>query len=90
VRYEELIADPEAVSRQLVGFLGLEWDNRCLTFHQNKRVIQTSSVVQVRQPIYHSSVGRWRKYRQHLGPLFEALAGAAGSGRHSTAHRHLP
>jgi tetratricopeptide (TPR) repeat protein len=73
VRYENLIADQEGVSRQLVAYLGLEWDDRCLAFHETKRVVETSSVAQVRQPIYRSAVGRWQRYRQHLGPLFEAL-----------------
>jgi hypothetical protein len=73
VHYEELIANQEAVSRQLVAFCGLDWDDRCLAFHENRRVIQTSSVAQVRQPIYRTAVGRWQRYRQHLGPLFDAL-----------------
>ena len=73
VVYEELVDRPEAVSRQLVSFCGLEWDVRCLTFHENPRPVHTASQVQVRQPVYKSSVGRWRRYAKHLRPLFEAL-----------------
>lgn len=73
VRYEELIANQEGESRRMLDFIGLDWDERCLAFHKNERVIQTSSVAQVRQPIYNSSVNRWKRYRQHLGPLFAAL-----------------
>jgi tetratricopeptide (TPR) repeat protein len=73
VRYEEMVADQEAVSRRMVDFCGLDWDDRCLQFHKTERVVQTSSVAQVRQPIYKSSVARWKKYQRHLVPLFRAL-----------------
>jgi tetratricopeptide (TPR) repeat protein len=73
VIYEELVGEPEAVSRRLVSFCGLEWDDRCLTFHQNRRAVHTASQMQVRQPVYKKSVGRWRHYAAHLQPLFDAL-----------------
>jgi len=73
VVYEELIEDPEAVSRRLVTFCGLEWDDRCLAFHQNQRAVRTASLLQVRQPVYKGAVGRWRRYAAHLQPLVEAL-----------------
>jgi tetratricopeptide (TPR) repeat protein len=73
VTYEELVADLEAVSRRLVAFCGLEWEANCLRFQENERVVRTMSRVQVRQPIYRSSVGRWRRYAAHLDPLTRAL-----------------
>jgi tetratricopeptide (TPR) repeat protein len=73
VVYEDLVANQESVSRRLVDFCGLEWDDRCLQFHENPRPIKTPSVLQVRQPIYQSSVGRWQRYAAHLSPLFQAL-----------------
>lgn len=73
VTYEELVADLEAVSRRLVAFCGLEWEANCLRFQENERVVRTMSRVQVRQPIYQSSVGRWRRYAAHLAPLMRAL-----------------
>ncbi len=78
VRYEDLVADPEAVSRAIVDFCDLPWDARCLNFDQNERQVRTASFWQVRQPIYASSVGRWRNFSRHLGPLFEALDMAEG------------
>ena len=57
------------------SWCGLEWDPACLEFHKTKRPVQTSSVVQVRQPIYKRSVGRWKNYEQTLSPLFTSLAG---------------
>jgi hypothetical protein len=68
-----LVANPEAVSRQLVAYCGLDWDDRCLAFHESPRAVQTMSKLQVRQPIFTTSVGRWRRYEAHLGPLLEAL-----------------
>jgi hypothetical protein len=73
VQYEELVGDLEGVSRSIIEFCGLEWDDRCLRFHENRRVVTTASYDQVRTPIYTRSVGRWRPYRDHLAPLIEAL-----------------
>jgi tetratricopeptide (TPR) repeat protein len=73
VSYEELVTDQEKVSREMIAFLGLAWDDRCLHFHENRRAVYTASKLQVRQPIYANSVGRWRRYERHLGPLLEAL-----------------
>ncbi|HHJ16545.1 MAG TPA: sulfotransferase, partial [Gammaproteobacteria bacterium] len=73
VAYEELVADQEAVSRRMIEFCGLDWDERCLQFHENRRFVATSSYDQVRRPIYSSSVDRGRHYRPHLAPLIDAL-----------------
>jgi tetratricopeptide (TPR) repeat protein len=74
LQYEELTADQEAVSRRLVEFCGLDWDERCLRFHQTARAVNTSNALQVRQPVYRSSVGRWKHYEAYLGPLLEAIS----------------
>ena len=73
VPYEGLVADQEGWSRKLVDFLGLPWDERCLAFYEKERLVRTASFWQVRQPIYASSIGRWRHYAKHLAPLFNAL-----------------
>lgn len=73
VRYESLLADLEGTSRRLLAYCGLTWASECLEFHKNPRPVTTLSRWQVRQPIFSTSVGRWRHYRAHLGPLFEAL-----------------
>jgi hypothetical protein len=73
LNYEELTAQQEAVSRRLVEFCGLDWDDRCLRFHETARTVRTSSSLQVRKPMYTSSVGRWKRYEAHLGPLLDAL-----------------
>jgi tetratricopeptide (TPR) repeat protein len=74
VRYEDLVGDFESQARRLVEHCGLEWDQRCLAFHEAVRPIRTASFTQVRQPIYTSSIGRSRPYREMLGPLVKALA----------------
>ncbi len=79
VSYEELTTSPEAVIRQLVTFCGLEWHPRCLAFHENRTAVQTASKLQVRRPVYTSSIGRWKRYERHLGPLQKALAQPARS-----------
>jgi len=73
VQYEALIADQEAVTRRMVAHLGLEWSDQCLEFTKNKRAVRTASLMQVRQPIYNTSVGRWRNYAKHVQPLIDAL-----------------
>ncbi|MGD0390953.1 MAG: tetratricopeptide repeat protein [Tepidisphaeraceae bacterium] len=73
VQYETLVADFEGQCRRLIDFLGLPWHPACLEFHRAQTTVLTASIWQVRQPIYHSSVGRWRQYQPHLGPLMEVL-----------------
>ncbi|OGQ96334.1 MAG: hypothetical protein A2521_10790 [Deltaproteobacteria bacterium RIFOXYD12_FULL_57_12] len=73
VQYEELVGDHENQAHALLDYCGLEWDDACLDFHKTERNIRTASVTQVRQPIYKTSVDRWRKYEARLGPLLEVL-----------------
>lgn len=73
VRYEELVAEPEAMTRGLVEYCGLSWDEACLTPHKTQRNVKTASVTQVREPVYTTSVERWRRYEKHLAPLLDAL-----------------
>ncbi len=73
LQYENLIADPEYWSRWLIECIGLEWDDACLAPHKLERSVRTSSYWQVRQPIYKTSVQRWKNYEAHLAPLKEAL-----------------
>ena len=73
--YEETIADAEAQSRRMIEFLGLPWDDRCLSFYDSARPVVTASVQQVRRPIYNTSIQRWRHYEKYLGPLKASLWG---------------
>ena len=82
VQYEQLITDLEAEARRMVAHCGLSWNETCLSFQATQRPVRTASAVQVRQPIYRSSIGRWRPYARQLGPLIEALGvGVADSAR---------
>ena len=74
VRYEDIVADTEVQARRLIEAAGLPWDAGCLDFHKNKRAIRTASVKQVRQPIYQSSLDRWKRYEKFLGPLLDEIA----------------
>jgi len=74
VRYEQLVADQEKVSREIIDFCGLDWDPVCLRYYDRGRVVQTASYDQVTRPIYNSSVGRYKQFEKHLGPLIDALA----------------
>ena len=73
VQYETLVGTLETEARRIVSYCGLEWDDACLSFHQTKRPVRTASVIQVRQPIYKSSVGRWQPHEKELQPLLRAL-----------------
>ena len=73
VDYEEVVTDIRQSAERLLEHCGLPWDEACVSFHETKRAVQTASVYQVRQPLYRSSVGRWRRFESHLGPLREAL-----------------
>jgi tetratricopeptide (TPR) repeat protein len=69
VPYEELVGDQERWTRKILEFLGLEWDEHCLNFHETSRPVVTSSFWQVRQKVYKNSVLRWRNYEKFVGPL---------------------
>lgn len=73
VCYEDLVADSEQGSRQLIAACGLEWDARCLDFFHAARKVSTASAWQVRQPIYQSSRQRWRAYAPFIVELADAL-----------------
>lgn len=75
LNYERLIDKQHATSRELVAFCGLDWDERCLSFHQTDRAVRTPSAMQVRKPLYRNAIGRWRNYEAYLQPLFEGIAG---------------
>jgi len=71
VDYEALVADPEPHARRMVAACGLEWNDACLAPHRNARTVKTASLWQARQPIYRTSVERWRRYEPWLGELRE-------------------
>jgi hypothetical protein len=73
VDYESVIEDLEGNARALVEHVGLEWNEACLEFHKSTRAVKTASVVQVRRPVYKTSVERWRRYGEGLDPLLKAL-----------------
>jgi tetratricopeptide (TPR) repeat protein len=73
LQYEELVADKEPQIRRLIEYCGLEWNDACLESHKSSRSVKTASITQVRQPIYTSSVERWRNYEKYLQPLINAL-----------------
>ena len=77
LRYEQMIGEQESTSRKLINFAGLEWNDACLNFHETERTVRTLSRWQVRQPLYSSSVKRWKKYEEFLGPLIEGLGDLA-------------
>jgi tetratricopeptide (TPR) repeat protein len=78
VDYEETVADLEGVARRLVAGCGLDWEPKCLEFHKAKRAVSTASLVQVRQPVFSTSVGRWKHYEQSMATLLSALPGGPG------------
>ncbi|MEN3977168.1 sulfotransferase [Emcibacter sp. SYSU 3D8] len=74
VNYEDLVADTEGKARELIEFIGLPWEEQCLSFYEAKRPVKTASVTQVREPIYTRSVDRWKKYGTVIQPLIDRLA----------------
>ena len=76
VRYETLVADQRAETSRLLAHCRLPWEEACLHFERNEHAVATASAVQVRQPLYASSVGRWRRFERHLQPLIDELLAA--------------
>ena len=74
VDYDRLVQAPEEVVRQMLGFLGLDWEDSCLEFNRPGEMVRTASVWQVREPLYKRSSGRWRNYARQLKRARRALA----------------
>jgi hypothetical protein len=73
VNYEELVTNPEPSIRELIARCGLPWENVYLNVQDNNQPLYTASLRQARQPIYATSIARWRQFERHLGPLAERL-----------------
>jgi tetratricopeptide (TPR) repeat protein len=73
MRYEELVHNQENISKELIEYIGLEWDENCLDFYKNERAVKTMSFHQVRQKIYTGSVKRWKRYQKFLSPLIDII-----------------
>lgn len=81
IPYEQLLEDQEGFTQRMIDFIGMPWDDACLSFHENRRTVKTASNLQVREPIHKRSRGRWQKYERELAPLVAAIrAGRARYG----------
>ena len=76
VQYETLVQDQHVATAALLEHCRLPWDEACMAFERNPGAVATASAVQVRQPLYSASVGRWRRYQRQLQPLVDELAAA--------------
>ena len=70
---EELVNNQEKISRQLLDFCDLEWEDQCLEFHKSERQVRTASIEQVRQPMNKKSIGAWKKYQKYFTELVSEL-----------------
>jgi hypothetical protein len=75
VKYEDVVNNLQWETRKILEHCGLHWDPACLDFHKTQRLVHTASAVQVRQPLFKSSVGKWQRYEKWLGPLTKELEG---------------
>jgi tetratricopeptide (TPR) repeat protein len=85
VAYEDVVDDLEGQARRLIDHCGLSWDDRCLDFHRNSRSVRTASAVQIRKPLFRSSLERWRKYEAFLVPLLQELGELPAGGKRRLA-----
>jgi hypothetical protein len=74
ISYEELTMNQEEETKKLLTYCDLEWDQSCLEFHKNDRVVKTMSSLQVRQKIYQGSSETWKKYESYLNSMIEGLS----------------
>lgn len=71
--YEQVIENTEEYARKLIDYVGLEWEPGCLNFHETKRQVRTASLSQVREPIYKTSVAKWKNYELQIQPFMEEM-----------------
>ncbi len=81
VDYEQMVDDREGMTRKIIEFAGLDWDDACLHHEENKREIRTASLWQARQPVYKTSVERWRRYEPWLGAFCKLLKENPADGK---------
>ena len=75
IQYENLTLNQEKETRNLMSYLGLEWQDQCLDFHKNTRAVKTASSMQVREKLYTGSSDKWRNYASYLADFEAALTG---------------
>ena len=87
VHYERVVADLESEARRLLDFCGLPFEDQCLAFHENAAPVATASSAQVREPLYTTALGRWKRYEAGLKPALDILeaAGCLAAGERSPA-----
>lgn len=85
VNYDEMVTDQEGMTRKIIDFLELPWNDACLEFQKNTRSVKTASAWQVRQKIYTGSLERWRRYESHLDPLKKALGWSENNEKNAQA-----
>jgi hypothetical protein len=68
-----VVGDLEGQARRMIEYCGLPWDDRCISFHKTRRPVKTASSVQVRKPLFRSSLQRWRRYESGVTPLLAEL-----------------
>ncbi len=73
IHYEQVVDDLEMMVGRILDYCGLPWHADCLNFHQVERQVDTASFIEVRQPLYRTSAGRWKVFAEHLQPLRHAL-----------------
>ena len=72
ISYEDLVLQPKRALTGLLGWLGEDWDERCLSFHELKNSVKTASVWQVREPLHAKSISRWKNYHDQFADIFGA------------------
>jgi hypothetical protein len=90
VRHEDVTADLEGQVRRILEFIGLPWNDACLGFFDNHRIVRTASAIQVRRPIYAHPINRWRKFERYLGPLLDELGDLVPQYEHEVEKRDDP
>jgi len=71
INYEDVVDDLEGTARKMFDYIGVEWEDQVLSFNKLDRPVKTASVWQVRQPIYKTSMAKWKRYENHLSPLIK-------------------
>ena len=70
---ELLVGNQEKLTKQILKFCNLEWEENCLNFYKTDRQVRTASIEQVRQPLNNKSIGAWKKYEKYLTELVNGL-----------------
>ena len=73
VNNEDVVDDLEGQVTRMLEFIGIPFEEECISFYKTERLVRTPSSEQVRKPVNKDGMERWKPYAKYLKPLLNVL-----------------